>query len=724
MAKDIKLVQPKIHDFELFVQRARSAFDTGYLTNNGPFTQQLEKEITHFLGTPSLTVVNGTLGLELVLRGLNLKGKVIVPSFTYVATAHAIALAGLEPLFVDIDPETLTLDPEKVAAAITPDTCAIVAVHVFGNPCAIDQLIEIAHQHHLPLLFDAAHAFGSLYKGKRIGQFGTAEIFSTHACKTLISAEGGLVSTFNTALFSYVQRARNFGFMNSEETEFVGTNAKMSELHAIVGLDSFACIRQSVAKQQEIASWYFRYLKNIPGLRFQKIEAGAESNYFNFSIIIDQNEFGIDRNKLSEILTAAGVQSRKYFYRPIHQHQAYQKYSLFSLPHTESIASNILCLPMHTGLTIDDVEYISTIIQKSCHRKSSVSTTQPSLLVPKSNSLWANHLSNHTIRRVLVTGGAGYVGCVLVKKLLEKGFQVRVLDKLIFGKEPLSDFSVNPYFDLQIGAVEDKYTVEKCLQGVDAVIHLAGLSNDPSCEINQDLTRKENVEATRIIINLAKASGVRRFIYASSCSVYGFTEGAVVTEESQINPLTAYAKSKIDCEKIILPEARDDLVVAVLRKATIYGPSPRMRFDLVINTMTGTARGENRITINGGEQWRPFLHVEDAADAYIFMLESEAKKINGQVFNVGSNEQNVKIADLAYNVAKLIPTAKVEQSLSPDNRSYRVNFDKINALGWKATKTIDEGILGVAEMFNDGRVKDFRDLNYFNIKRMITYLNV
>ncbi|HEY4515605.1 MAG TPA: NAD-dependent epimerase/dehydratase family protein, partial [Candidatus Paceibacterota bacterium] len=149
-----------------------------------------------------------------------------------------------------------------------------------------------------------------------------------------------------------------------------------------------------------------------------------------------------------------------------------------------------------------------------------------------------------------------------------------------------------------------------------------------------------------------------------------------------------------------------------------------MRFDLVINTMTGMALSEGKITINGGQQWRPFVHVEDAADAYIFMLEAEAKKINGQIFNVGSNEQNVKIADLAYNVAKLIPAAKVEQSPSPDNRSYRVSFDKINALGWKATRTIDEGILGVVEMFNDGRVKDFRDLNYFNIKRMITYLNV
>ncbi|MBI2665350.1 SDR family oxidoreductase [Candidatus Woesearchaeota archaeon] len=328
------------------------------------------------------------------------------------------------------------------------------------------------------------------------------------------------------------------------------------------------------------------------------------------------------------------------------------------------------------------------------------------------------------MKRVLVTGGAGYVGTVLVKNLLDKGYAVRVLDQLVFGKEPLKEFISHPNFDLEVGLVEDRYMVKKCLNEVDFIIHLSGLSNDPSCEINPDLTRKANVEATKILLDLAKENGVRRFIYASSCSVYGFTEGAVVHERSQINPLTAYAKSKVDCEKIILPEAKDNFVVVCLRKATIYGPSPRMRFDLVINTMTGTAVSEKRITINGGEQWRPFLHVEDAADAYIFMLEAEAKKINGQIFNVGSNEQNVKISDLAYTISGLISTAKVEQSPSPDSRSYRVNFDKINTLGWKATRTINGGILGVVEMFNDGRVKDFRDLNYFNIKRMITYLNV
>lgn len=740
MNRTIKLVQPKLHNFDLFFHRAKEAFESGCLTNNGPFVQQFEKEVARYLSISTLVVANATLGLQLVLRGLNIKGKVIVPSFTYVATVHAICLAGLEPLFVDIDPDTFTLDPKKVEEAITPDTCALMAVHVFGNPCAIDTLEAIAKKHSLPLIFDAAHAFGSLYKGRRIGQFGTAEVFSTHACKTLISAEGGLISTFDARLHSYLQRARNFGFVNPEDTEFVGTNAKMSELHAIIGLDSFSRIRQAVAKQQEIATWYFRHMKDIPGLRFQKIEEGADSNYFNFSIIVDQQEFGMDRDALAEILAKAGVQSRKYFYLPVHQHQAYKQYSSLALPHTEFIASHVLCLPLHTELTEEDVIYITNIIRQAAGSapvhtllpRSSLTPFStrfpaPPLALTKDNGInfSANNFSNsQKISKVLVTGGAGYVGCVLLKKLLEKGYHVRVLDQLIFGKNPLSEWISHPHLDLCIGHVEDKYMVEKCLENMDAVIHLAGLSNDPSCEINPELTRKSNIEATQVLLETAKQKNIKRFIYASSCSVYGFTNGAVVHEESNLDPITSYAQSKVDCEKVLLSACTDNFVGTCLRKATIYGPSPRMRFDLVINTMTGMGLSEGKIIINGGEQWRPFLHVEDAADCYVFMLEADQQKINGQIFNVGSNGQNLKIIDLAHRIAVSLPLVQVQQSPSPDTRSYRVSFDKINSVGWRAAREIEEGVQGIKKMFDEGQVKDFRDINYFNIKRLITFLNI
>jgi nucleoside-diphosphate-sugar epimerase len=328
------------------------------------------------------------------------------------------------------------------------------------------------------------------------------------------------------------------------------------------------------------------------------------------------------------------------------------------------------------------------------------------------------------MKKILITGGAGYLGCVLAKKLLNSGYFVRILDPLIFGREPLTEFIDHSNFDLQVGVIEDNYMLDKCLNGIDAVIHLAGLSNDPSCELDAELTKKVNVEATEVLLRLSKQKGVERLIYASSCSVYGFTSGSVVNEKDELNPLTAYAKSKVACEKLILPEASDDFTVVCLRKATLYGPSPRMRFDLVVNTLTGMAISERKIIINGGKQWRPFLHVEDAADAYLFVLEEDKKKINGEVFNLGDNKDNLTIIDLAKKVANLIPGTEVIYSDSPDKRSYCVNFDKINSFGWKTRLTIDHGISGIKKMFDRGQISDFRDLNYFNIKRIISYLNV
>ena len=326
------------------------------------------------------------------------------------------------------------------------------------------------------------------------------------------------------------------------------------------------------------------------------------------------------------------------------------------------------------------------------------------------------------LQKILITGGAGYLGSVLSKKLLNKGYYVRILDPLIFGKESINELFNYPNCDIQIGVSDDKYMLKRCLKDIYAVIHLSGLSNDPSCEINSDLTRKANVETTRILLELSKNIGVKRFIYASSCSVYGFNHD-LLTEESPLNPLTAYAKSKVDSEKIILPEHNDDFTTVALRKSTLYGPSSRMRFDLVINTMTGIALTDNKIIVNGGEQWRPFLHVSDAADAYIFMLEAPSGKINGEIFNVGSNADNLKILDLAKIISRFL-NVDIKQSDSPDRRSYKVSFDKINNLGWYTKKSIQDGVQGVQEMFENGEIIDFRDLNYFNIKRMLSYLNI
>ena len=316
------------------------------------------------------------------------------------------------------------------------------------------------------------------------------------------------------------------------------------------------------------------------------------------------------------------------------------------------------------------------------------------------------------------------MGHVLIRKLVDKGYFVNIIDPLIFGHHLYKEFVTHEKVEFHIGMAEDKYLLEKSLEGINTVIHLSGLSNDPSCELNEDLTKKMNVDATINLLKMSKDKGVERFLYASSCSVYGFTQGAVVNEESPLNPLTAYARSKVEGEEIIMKEATNSLIVTALRKATLYGPSKRMRFDLVINTMTGMAISEKRIIINGGRQWRPFLHVEDAADSYIFMLEADGKLINKQIFNVGCNEDNLQIVDVAHRVSKIIEGTEVITHPTEDERSYRVSFDKINNIGWRTKKTVEDGIYGVKKLFDDGEVTNFRDINYFNIKRMISYLNI
>ncbi len=363
MSAKIPLVKPRIHDFDLFCERSKQIFETGWVTNNGPYLLEYEKNLSTYLDVPSLALSNGTMPLILALKGFGLWGEVILPSFTFCATAHAVVLAGLTPRFVDIDPETFNLDPEKVKDAITEDTCAIIGVHVFGNPCDIDALQEIADSHEIPLLFDAAHAFGSTYNGQKIGGFGVAETFSTHATKTLISGEGGFISSKNKKLMEYVTKARNFGFNGSEDTEFIGTNAKMSELHAIIGLDSLSNITNDLEKKKEIVSLYTKMLSNVAGITLQKIQENATSGYFFFCILVDPHKYGMDRDALATKLEKEGIPSRKYFYLPIHKQTAYQEYNALSLPHTEKVSEHILCLPTHTSLTEKDVTRICQTIR-------------------------------------------------------------------------------------------------------------------------------------------------------------------------------------------------------------------------------------------------------------------------------------------------------------------------------------------------------------------------
>lgn len=328
---------------------------------------------------------------------------------------------------------------------------------------------------------------------------------------------------------------------------------------------------------------------------------------------------------------------------------------------------------------------------------------------------------------ILVTGGIGYLGTILILNLLKKGYNVITIDPLIFGKSNLSELERYKNFNIVVGLTEDKYILKKVFEeNIDTIIHLSGLSNDPTAALDFELTRKANVDSTKNLILLAKKYKVRKFIFASSCSVYGYTgPDILVNEESPLNPISAYAQSKIDSEEIILSEESKNFAVTCFRKGTLFGFSPRMRFDLVINTMTGLAFDQNKIVINGGNQWRPFLHVADAADIYSKAIELENEHINGKIFNVGGDSLNLRIVDLIDYFNKVFPELTVEKSDNEDKRSYKVSFNKIKKeIGWSPKNSITDGIIEIKHRLEKNEIKDFRDINYYNIKRMLSYLNI
>lgn len=324
------------------------------------------------------------------------------------------------------------------------------------------------------------------------------------------------------------------------------------------------------------------------------------------------------------------------------------------------------------------------------------------------------------VNKVLVVGGGGYLGSVLVRKLLSKGYQTRVLETFLYGNHSLKDLEDDPKLELINGDVRDITTISDALKGTDAVIHLAAIVGDPAAKSKPLDTIETNYLATKILAEACKYHQINRFIFASTCSVYGKCDGAA-TEDTSLNPQSLYAKSKIKSEEGILGLTDKNFSPSILRMATLYGLSPRMRFDLVVNTMTMKAMTEGKITVFGGEQWRPFLHIENAAEAYLKCLESPIEKIKGQVFNVGSDSQNYQIFRLGELVKRIIPKTEIEvvnkeyPEDGVDKRDYNVSFKKIkNILNFEPRKNLEDGILEIKMAIENGLIKDFRNRIYYN----------
>ena len=321
---------------------------------------------------------------------------------------------------------------------------------------------------------------------------------------------------------------------------------------------------------------------------------------------------------------------------------------------------------------------------------------------------------------VLVTGGAGYVGAVLVPELLEQGYTVKVLDLCLYGEEVLEPVRDHERFELVRGDLRDVDLVAASVAGCDAVIHLACISNDPSFELDPDLGRSINLDAFRPLVECARDAGVRRFVYASSSSVYGLKDEPNVHEGMGLEPLTDYSRYKAECEEILAEYESPDFTTVTLRPATVCGYSPRQRLDVVVNILTNFAVNEGKVKMFGGEQKRPNIHIADMVAAYLHVLEAPREQISGGVFNVGF--ENNTVSDLARIVCGVVGPDRIELEVVPtdDNRSYHISSEKIaSELGFRPSHSIDEAVRDLVEAFEADRLPDsMTDSRYFNIRRM------
>jgi nucleoside-diphosphate-sugar epimerase len=327
-----------------------------------------------------------------------------------------------------------------------------------------------------------------------------------------------------------------------------------------------------------------------------------------------------------------------------------------------------------------------------------------------------SHVSSPHIgpEKVLVIGGAGYIGSVMVRKMLSKGYRVNVLDSLLYGDQSLTQLYNDPKFELIVGDFRHVETMVHAAKGVDAIVHLGGIVGDSACQLDPEFSIEVNSVATKMIKNVCTGFGIKRFLFASTCSVYGANDD-MLDETSELNPLSIYARSKVYSEKALL-ESNGNLSPTIFRMATVFGLSYRPRFDLVINLLTAKASVGEDITIFGGYQWRPFVHVEDVAKAFIKCLESPLEKVDHQIFNVGDDSLNCQISDIGRIISEIIPGAKIDlQKDMTDQRNYRVSFDKIrNTLDFRCDKTIQDGIIEINDAIKNRKIEDYHDALFSN----------
>ncbi len=357
-------ILPPRHEYERYLDRI---WQSHILTNNGALHEELESRLKEFLGVKNVTLlVNGHSALDVAFKALHLSGEAITTPFTFASTTHAIVMNGLTPVFADIKLSDYTIDEECVETLITPRTSAIVAVHVYGYPCAVEALARIAEKHNLALVYDAAHAFGVKVNGQPICTFGDVSMLSFHATKVFNTIEGGALLTGNAALARSFNLCKNFGITGPEHVEAVGVNAKMNEFQAAMGLANLPHLAEEMEKRRRITEIYREGLAEVPGLRTMSDLPGIEHNYAYFPLLVDEKEFGLTRDELFNYLGVRNVFTRKYFYPLTVDYECFKgQYDYLPLPHARYVAKRIMTLPLYGALPSEVAERIVSFIREA-----------------------------------------------------------------------------------------------------------------------------------------------------------------------------------------------------------------------------------------------------------------------------------------------------------------------------------------------------------------------
>jgi dTDP-4-amino-4,6-dideoxygalactose transaminase len=363
----IRLAKPTLPDFEVLEADIRGVLASGYLSK-GQHLGAFEEALAAHLGVRhAVAVSSGTTGLMLTYQALGLEGEVILPSFTFMATAGALVWAGARPVFADVNAATTNLDPQSAESAVTPRTSAIVAVHNHGNPADIARLSEVANRHGLPLIFDAAHALGSLYQGQPVGPHGDVNVFSLSFTKLLVAGEGGVVATNDDALAEHVRVGREYGNSGDYESAFAGLNGRMPELSALLALHGLPLLEDAARHRNRLAEFYREELGGLPGVGFQEVREGDRSSYKDFSITVEPTTFGLTRDELVLALEVENIETRKYYDPPAHQQTAYRRFAPADeeLPNTAWLSRASLSLPIWSDMDPGVVSRICAAVRRA-----------------------------------------------------------------------------------------------------------------------------------------------------------------------------------------------------------------------------------------------------------------------------------------------------------------------------------------------------------------------